>query len=454
MESAEGVGPEASKKGMGASANLSAPDNLGEPAFVEARSDSGSQSSGVTKSSEMMKSQMEESRTDEGNEEVRKAWPPKKEELEQLYLTQRLSAMKISRIYGLKYPNPKSGETMVFWYLKKYGIQRRDRAEHIRKVTEGMVDEWVKRYERGESLKQIAEAVVGPVTVFTHLKGRGVQLRDKVEAQIKAVTKYQRKPFSGNDEERAYLAGFRTGDLDVVKHGRAVRVRTGTTHPAMVELFQELFGRYGYVHSYPRRAPWTGHEWNLEADLGGSFEFLLLELSKVPREFAAKPHLFYRFLAGFFDAEGSIYPHRKKWGTSFEIQIPNVNFQLLTSIFRCLQRMNYNPKLEFQNQEPERLGYRQSGTIWRIRLWRHSEVARLLMELPLRHRERTAKKELALRFFESNDEETIRKLLSDWDRLREEIRSERVAFVEKARVARIEMKILTRGDRDNLRFYC
>ena len=454
MESAEGFAPEASKKGIGASANSSAPEYLGEPAFDEARSDSGSQSSGVTKSSETMKSQMEESRTDAGSEEVRRAWPPKKQELEQLYLTQRLSAMKISRIYGLKYPNPKSGETMVLWYLKKYGIQRRDRAEHIRKVTEEMVDEWVKKYEQGESLKQIAEAVVGPVTVFTHLKGRGVQLRDKVEAQIKTVTKYQRKPFSGKDEERAYLAGFRTGDLDVVKHGRAVRVRTGTTHPAMVELFQELFGRYGYVHSYPRRAPWTGHEWNLEADLGGSFEFLLLELSKVPREFAAKPHLFYRFLAGFFDAEGSIYPHRKKWGTSFEIQIPNVNFQLLTSIFRCLQRMNYNPKLEFQNQEPERLGYRQSGTIWRIRLWRHKEVARVLAELPLKHGERTAKKELALRFFESNDEETIRKLLSDWDRLREEIRSERVAFVEKARVARIEMKILTRVDRDNLRFYC
>src|SRR2546427_12106193 len=105
---------------------------------------------GVTKRSVMMKSQMEESRTDEGNEEVRRAWPPKKQELEQLYLTQRLSAMKISRIYGLKYPNPKSGETMVLWYLKKYGIQRRDRAEHIRQVTEERVDEGGKEDGQGE----------------------------------------------------------------------------------------------------------------------------------------------------------------------------------------------------------------------------------------------------------------------------------------------------------------
>src|SRR5713226_10507597 len=100
----------------------------------------------------MMKSQMEESRKEVRNEEVQRAWPPKKEELEQLYLTQRLSAMKISRVYGLKYHNPKSGESMILWYLGKFGIKRRDKAEHARKVTEEMVDEWVPRYQKGESL--------------------------------------------------------------------------------------------------------------------------------------------------------------------------------------------------------------------------------------------------------------------------------------------------------------
>src|SRR2546428_7189225 len=168
---------------------------------------------------------MEEDPTGAGNEETKYRWPPKREDLDELYLAQRLSAMKISRLYGLKYPNPKSGESMVLWYLKKFGIKRRDRVEHIRKVTDEMVDQWVRRYVAGESLKQIAGDLVGSVTVFLHLKKRGVQLRDKVEAQITAVTKYQRKPFSGSDEEKAYLSGFRTGDLDAVKHGRAVRAR-------------------------------------------------------------------------------------------------------------------------------------------------------------------------------------------------------------------------------------
>src|SRR3989441_10327672 len=258
MESAEGVGPEASKRGIGASANSSAPDNLREPAFDEARSDSGSQSSGVTKRSEKMLNQMEDSEYATEEKGTVRAWPPKKEELEKFYLAQRLSAMKISRIYGLKYPNPKSGETMVLWYLKKFGIKRRDKAEHVRKVTEGMVERWIPRYQKGESLKQIAGEEFSPVTVFLHLRKRGITLREKVEAQIKAVTKYARFPFSGEIVEKAYLLGFAWGDLHVSRHGRAIRIKTSTTHPALIELINSCFGRYGQVTQFPREAKLTG----------------------------------------------------------------------------------------------------------------------------------------------------------------------------------------------------
>src|SRR5580658_9094520 len=121
-------------------------------------------------------------------------WPPRKEDLERMYVGERLSAMKISNLYGLNYPNPKSGEAMILYHLKRQGISRRDCAEHVRKVTEEMVEGWVKRYEAGESLKQIAANEFSPVTVFLHLRKRGLQLRDKVEAQIEAVTKHARKP--------------------------------------------------------------------------------------------------------------------------------------------------------------------------------------------------------------------------------------------------------------------
>ena len=47
-------------------------------------------------------------------------------------------------------------ESTVLYHLKRNGIRRRDAAELARKVTAAMEDEWVKRYQAGESLKKIA----------------------------------------------------------------------------------------------------------------------------------------------------------------------------------------------------------------------------------------------------------------------------------------------------------
>jgi hypothetical protein len=63
------------------------------------------------------------------------AWPPTKEDLERMCLVERLSAAKIAKAYGLKYKNPKVAESTVLYQLKKNGIARRDRAEHVRKIT-------------------------------------------------------------------------------------------------------------------------------------------------------------------------------------------------------------------------------------------------------------------------------------------------------------------------------
>src|SRR5271155_720999 len=92
------------------------------------------------------------------------------------------------------------------------------------------------------------------------LKKTGLQLRDKVEAQIKAVTKHERKAFNGDSDLKFYLIGISKGDYWVTTHGRATRVRLGTTHPAMSSLFRELFNAYGPIYEYPKRALLTGYE--------------------------------------------------------------------------------------------------------------------------------------------------------------------------------------------------
>ncbi|MDV3278580.1 MAG: LAGLIDADG family homing endonuclease [Nitrososphaerales archaeon] len=360
------------------------------------------------------------------------AWPPKKEDLEQLYVGRKLSAAKIAYAYGLKGTNPKSDETLVLYYLRKYRIQRRDRAKHIRKVTEEMVEDWIRRYNGGESLRQIAGSRLDPVTVFYHLKRRGVQLRDKVEAQIKAVTKHEKHRFDGTTLDQAYLLGLAKGDFYVTTHGRSIRVKTGTTHPAMTRLFRDVFSRYGPVYEYPRPSRLTPYEWSLDCDLDASFRFLL-EFDERIAKLIKDRKRFFAFLAGLFDAEGSVYLHKKKrWG-AFEFSLANTNRGLLRSISARLSEEGYSPTLRRNRQSPRRGVKNGSGFIWRLTLWRYGDVSKLLKALPLRHPEKAAKVEIALRLGYRPTDLEREQVIGDWEVLKKQIRRDRDDYVEMAR---------------------
>jgi hypothetical protein len=323
-------------------------------------------------------------------------WPPKPEDLRRLYVDERLSAARIAARYGLQYASPKTAESTVLYHLRKNGIVRRDKAEHARKVTDEMVDLWVRRYEAGEPLKQIAEDRFSPVTVFLHLKKRGVKLRDKVDAQIKAVTKHKRLPFTGDEAERAYLLGFTWGDCAIERHGRAVRVKSGTTHPDFVALFKNLFGNHGNLRSYPKEARLVPAELNLEIDLDGSFEFLLMKKSKGYAPNLKNRTTTLNFTAGFFDAEGCIAFNKSRF--EFQLQISNTDEQLMRSLQSGLERIAYHPRLYSSIDRNPRVGSKPECHMWRLSVHNEEEIVRLLKEMPLRHTEKTTKAALALSY--------------------------------------------------------
>jgi LAGLIDADG-like domain len=362
-------------------------------------------------------------------------WPPTKEDLERLYIVEKLSAAKIAKVYGLKYKSPKVAESTVLYQLKRNGIARRGSTDHIRKVTEAEASNWVERYQKGESLKQIAGKEWNPVTVFHHLHAKGIELRDKVEAQIKATTKHARALFDGSENERAYLLGFTKGDCQVVRHGRAVRVRTSTTHPAMADLFTELFGAYGYVHRYPRRAKFAGFEWNLEIDLDSSFGFLFESVENAIKFSARRVATFLSFLAGFFDAEGSIYFHQKFRMGAFEVLLTNTDLSILSRLQKFLAVLGIFSKLETRNQSVSRLGGNNEGKISKLMIWRSEDVVQLLRALQLRHLEKTTKAEIALSFQTNFDRPVRESLLRRWEEILSYIHRERDRFVMEAELA-------------------
>lgn len=355
------------------------------------------------------------------------SWPPTEKDLRRLYCERKLSAARIAEAYGLKYSNPKSGETLVLYHLRKFRIARRDRTEHVKRVTPGMVDEWAKRYLSGQSLKQIAGGEVSAVTVWAHLKKRGVPLRDKVDAQIAAVTKHVRRPFSGTRMDQAYLIGFARGDLNVSIHGRAVRVKTATTHPLMAGLFRSLFGEHGLVRVTPRHSSLTGYEWSLQVDLDSSYSFLLDYRRMIPG-WALQGRHFWYFVAGFFDAEGSIR-YSASAGYGFQVSFTNSDKSLLERISDILRRRHLHPYLRFDSH----------SRVWKIELWRKAEVESLLNLMPLRHSERADKAHLVLRFGHRGRDDGGRSAIEAWKAKVVEIREGRDAFVARAK-AQLEGK--------------
>lgn len=339
-------------------------------------------------------------------------WPPRKEDLVELYLEKRLSASKIAKAYGLKYASEMTAESTILYHLKKNGISRRDPAAHIRKVTEEMVDQWVERYENGESLKKIAGEMVDPVTVFNHLRERNLKLRDKVEAQIAAVKKFEKFPFDGRAAERAYLLGLTRGDLGVTRHGRAIRVRTSSTHPAMIDLVLSLFAPYGPTRVYPHHSKKAGYEWTVEAELDSSFEFLLLE-KRIPPPNDAPEEIALAYMGGLLDSEGSIWLRRDR---SFA---PNLSFTnqdtgLLDWIEAQLARLGFN-----SSRSPP-----DTKSVSRIFVWRQQDVVELLAILQIKHPEKKAKARLILG--QGPDRSNLR---TKWEELLNSLEQDRVQFI-------------------------
>lgn len=117
-----------------------------------------------------------------------------------------------------------------------------------------------------------------------------------------ALYEYPKKDFSGSPLEKAYLIGFRLGDLHVEQGPNAIRVRCTSTHQTQIDLIQELFIEYGGVWiSKPRVRRGTG----ITAHLNHSFDFLLWHEDEIEEWILKDDELFSAFLAGYVDAEGS-----------------------------------------------------------------------------------------------------------------------------------------------------
>lgn len=261
--------------------------------------------------------------------------------------------------------------------------------------------------ERGISLTDLGK-LVGKSSGYMSYMARklGIKPRDFEEARLagirQKVRKYERKPFDGTDEDKGYLLGLKHGDLYTYQPWNGVvRVSTSTTHPAMAELFAQLFSPYGHVCQYPRYKYDTHtYEWNLHVILDDSFQFLLLDHKTAWEWVSQRERTSYSYLAGIWDAEGSVEICENRKVISIRLPIHNTNVGLLKFVVRRLRFLGYMPRgLQLNKRKGSKTskwGIPHRKNYWTVRLLNLDQSQSLLRKLPLRHREKVAMKELAL----------------------------------------------------------
>ena len=244
-------------------------------------------------------------------------------------------------------------------------------------------------YERRRlSLRVIAEQKrVHPATIRDYLILFGIERRSVSEAKIK----YPRRSFSGDVVEKAYLLGFRAGDLNVQTANssptsQTIIVACTSTRPEQVKLFYSLFEAYGHVAQYQ-----SSGQSSMVCYLDRSFDFLLEQEDSVPAWIISDQYCFASFLAGYIDAEGCIQV--KRLTRASEVIIRSYDKGILHAYWTKLQEMGVIcPPLYLAKGK----GTRDAGgplyheDYWGLGIYRQESLLRLfvLIEPYMKHSKR------------------------------------------------------------------
>jgi predicted transcriptional regulator len=226
--------------------------------------------------------------------------------------------------------------------MKNYGIARRNIAEATsiaerKRVVPSVTYEVLSQLYVNENMstREIARRLgIGKTTVSRWLK------RYEIPVRKCKNPKYPRKSFSNDGIEKAYMLGLRAGDIHARNICRTVAVSTGSTHPAMVNLFYKIYSKYGHCNKISCKIKSrNSYCWMVYCYLDKSFDFLIRKPLRLPK----RNDLFYSFLAGYADAEGSWVIQGKNERTYFTFEIGSRDSGLLRQIKENLEENGYHP---------------------------------------------------------------------------------------------------------------
>lgn len=248
---------------------------------------------------------------------------PDKKILFDLYINQRLSPYKIAESYNC------SPTTIRNW-LKIYGFEIRKK-NLIRVSKEQLLRLYFdKRFSLAKMGNLLGYSSAGILGVFRKYK---IKLRTTSESSKYYLHRFD---FDGDKALKAYMIGFRIGDLHVRKERQLIKLGSGTTKREQTLLFNDLFKKYGkvYIGGKDKRGAW-----HMGVLLNDSFSFLVPKHRVIPSWIKNNRRYFLTFVAGYTDAEGNIgcYPRAR-------FKIASYDYKILRGIGRGMKKyLNIHP---------------------------------------------------------------------------------------------------------------
>ena len=252
-----------------------------------------------------------------------------KEKLQDLYLGQRLSVSETAKKIGISHCS-------LYYKLKEAGIEPRKK-----RLFNPSKNKLEKLYLKNKlSCSKIAQIYgINTVTVFEKLKKYSIKTRSYLESNIK----YPKKVFDGSNELKAYMVGFRLGDLNVksLSEKSTVIIKSSTTKEDQVNLIKEIYGGYG--HFWVKR---YGDLFSTMTFLDNSFNFLVKKEDDVDDWIMQRDKFFFAFLAGYSDAEGNF----GIYGNAARFRIGSYDKNILKKIYLKLNSLEIKANFNLEGR--------------------------------------------------------------------------------------------------------
>lgn len=211
----------------------------------------------------------------------------------------------------------------------------------------------------------------------------GFPKRSLAESHIKTY----RKEFDGSLQEKAYLIGFRIGDLRVrrfYKNSETIKIDCGSTRFDQIEHIKGMFEKYGHI--WISKITLSG-KIQIECFVDKSFLFLLKKYEIFPVWTIKSRTLFLSILAGFIDAEGCFMVSKDNKRSVFTLG--NYNTLILKQIGILLNNLNIKHKIILGARKGYlgKEGYVQKSDYWMININRKMDLEKfcLIIEPHLRY---------------------------------------------------------------------